>query len=122
WRGDADEIDVFMFEDAAVILGDAVAVGRVEAALRRGGAKALRIAPPRDLAAELDVVVVFEAVPDIADGDRGDGLSVLGKSLDEVDVGLGAAAAAEEGDAEPVVCADHAPVPGRGQRYRGGRA
>ena len=68
------------------------------------------------LAVALDDVLVLVAVPDVADGDRGDALVLLLQLVDDVEVGLAAAADAEEGDADALVGAVDAAGAGRGQR------
>src|SRR5207248_1097917 len=84
-------------------------------------AEPLGVPPAGDLAAELDVVLVLAALPHVAHGDGGDALPVLREPRDEVDVGLGPAAAAEERDADRVVAAGDLGVAGGGQgQGRGG--
>ncbi len=111
-RGDADHVHVLLVENDAVVLADVFLVSLVQAAGLRRRVEAAALA-----VGVLGVAALAQreiAVPHVADGDGADALGLFPQVEDGVNVLLGAAADAEEGDADGVVGAADLRV-GRGR-------
>src|SRR5262249_5095045 len=99
----------------AVVLDDVLAVIDVQPDLLGGGVEALEVLALDDLAGEALLEGALVAVPDVADGHRGDLVAVLLEAVDDVEVGLAPPADADEGDADALVGAIGTGVAGGGQ-------
>ena len=120
-RGDDDKIDLIEIKKLPIILDDVLFVVGIEADFLGGRPQSLAIMPGRLFAVFAgDFVVVFMAVPDVANGDGGDAFIFFLQLGDNAEMSLTTAADADETDADAFIGLEDAAIRSGAYRQHGG--